>query len=406
MARQRSPHRDPAADAAALLRRLGFAILMIALPVVALVSRRGVVVLTPIGVALLAIAAVIDGEHRRISAGVNALLGRLAGIAGLVALGWAVLSLAWAPFSGPAAERLGNLAATLALGAAGYLALPVRMRSANLYPLAIGVGAAALVAIGLLVLESRPTWDEDTLTRDRGVVALALLVWPAAAWLHSRGRDLQSVAIVLAVAIATGLAPSALAFAGFATGAAVYLVAASQPRLASRLVGVGGGGLILAAPALAFVLAPLEPGLAAWRDMILAEPIRLVTGWGFETALRGASVGLVPSDAPASFLFEVWTDLGLVGAAALATATVVAALGAARIHAAVAPGALAALSAGLAMLVVGASYTQMWFVTSLVVAALLFAAVERGQFRTKRPKAILGAILGRGKREGEKDAEG
>ena len=211
MARQRSPQRDPAADAAALLRRLGFAILMIGLPVVALVTRRGVVVLAPIGVALLAIAAVIDGDHRGISVGVASLFGRLAGIAGLVALGWAVLSLAWAPFAAPAGERLGNLAATLALGAAGYLALPVRMRSANLYPLAIGVGLAALVAIGLLLAESRPAWDEETLTRDRGVVALSLLVWPAAAWLHSRGRDLQSVAIVLAVAIATGLAPSALA---------------------------------------------------------------------------------------------------------------------------------------------------------------------------------------------------
>ncbi|WP_372424682.1 peptide ABC transporter permease [Salinarimonas chemoclinalis] len=397
MVRQRSPQRDPAADAAALLRRLGFAILMIGLPVVALVTRRGVVVLAPIGVALLAIAAFIDGDHRGVSAGVASLFGRLAGIAGLVALGWAVLSLAWAPFSGPAGERLGNLAATLALGAAGYLALPTRMRSANLYPLAIGVGLAALAAIALLLVETRPAWDEETLTRDRGVVALALLVWPAAAWLHSRGRDLQSVAVVLAVAIATGLAPSALAFAGFATGAAVYLVAASQPRVAARLVGLGGGGLILAAPVLALALAPLEPGLAAWRGMILAEPIRLVTGYGFETALRGASVGLVPAGAPATFLFELWVDLGLVGAAALATAVAAAALGTTRIHAAVAPGALAALSAGLAMLVVGASYTQMWFVTSATVAALLFAAVERGQFRTQRPKAILGAILGRGK---------
>ncbi|GGK41463.1 peptide ABC transporter permease [Salinarimonas ramus] len=398
MARQRSPQRDPAADAAALLRRLGFAILMIGLPIAALVARRGVVVMAPVGIALLVIAALIDGEHRRVSHAVQSLAGRLAGIAGIVVLGWALLSLAWAPFAAPAAERLGNLAATLAVGVAGYLALPVRMRSANLYPLAIGVGAAALLAIGLLAIEDRPAWDEETITRDRGVVALALLVWPAAAWLHSRGRDLQSVAIVMAVAVATGLAPTPLAFAGFATGAAVYLVAASRLVLAARIVAYGGAGLVLAAPLLALALASLDPALATWREMIASVPVRLVTGYGFETALRGPSVGLVPAGGPETTLFEIWVDLGLVGAAALAVAVWSAALGASRVDAAVAPGALAAVAAGLALVVTGASYTEMWFVTSAVVAALLFAAVERGQFRTQRPKAILSAILRRGRR--------
>ncbi|WP_349369698.1 peptide ABC transporter permease [Salinarimonas sp.] len=409
MARPRSPHRDPAAEAAALLRRLGFAILMIALPMVALVARRGVVILAPIGIALLAIAAVVDGEHRRLSTSLSSLLGRVAGVAVLVALGWAMLSLAWAPFTGPATERLGNLAATLALGLVGYLALPERMRSANLYPLAIGVGAAALLAVGLLLFEARPTWDEATITLDRGVVALALLIWPAAAWMHSRGRDMQSVALVLAVAIATGLAPSALSFAGFAAGALAYLVAASRMRLATTLVAAIGAGLILLAPALAFLLAPLD-GLApaslvgryeTWRAMILADPLRLLTGWGFETALRGRG-GLVPVDAPRTPLFEIWLDLGLVGAAAIAAAFWSAAHGVARIHAAVAPGALAALAAGFGVVVVGASYTEMWFVTSAVVAALLFAAVERGQFRTQRPKAILPALLRRGSRQAER----
>jgi hypothetical protein len=407
MARPRSPHRDPAAEAAALLRRLGFAILMIALPIVALVARRGVVILAPIGVALLAIAALVDGEHRRLGAGMRSLFGRGVGVAALVALGWATLSLAWAPFTAPAAERIGNIAATLALGMIGYLALPERMRSANLYPLAIGVGAAALLAVGLLVFERQPSWDEATLTLDRGVVALSLLIWPAAAWMHSRGRDMQSVALVLAVAIATGLAPSALSFAGFAAGALAYLVAASQPRLATRLVAAIGAGLILLAPALAFVLAPLEGaaparlvgGSEVWRGMILADPLRLLTGWGFETALRGRG-GLVPAGAPATPLFEIWLDLGLVGAAALAVAFWSAAHGVGRIHAAVAPGALAALAAGLGVVMAGASYTEMWFVTSAVVAALLFAAVERGQFRTQRPKAILPALMRRGKREG------
>lgn len=408
MARPRSPQSDPAAEAAALLRRLGFAILMIALPAVALVTRRGVVVLAPIGIALLVIAAMVDAEHRRLSASLGTLTGSIAGIAALIGLGWAVMSLAWAPFAGPAAERLGNLAATLAIGVVGYSALPERMRSANLYPLAIGVGLCGLLAIALLVVERRPVWDEDALTLDRGVVALALLLWPAAAWLHSRARDVQSVALVLAVAVATGLAPTPLGFVAFLSGAAIYLVAASRLDVAIRILAYGGAGLILVAPALAFVLAGLDGyapaalvgGFDAWRGVILADPVRLLTGWGFETALRGRGIGLVPGDAPRTILFEVWLDLGLVGAAALAAALWSAALGVARIHAAVAPGALAALAAGVAAMIAGASYTEMWFVTSAVVAAVLFAAVERGQFRTKRPKAILPTLLRRGRREG------
>jgi hypothetical protein len=32
---------------------------------------------------------------------------------------------------------------------------------------------------------------------------------------------------------------------------------------------------------------------------------------------------------------------------------------------------------------------QMWWFTALVVVVLVFVAAERGQFRTKRPKAFL-----------------
>ena len=32
---------------------------------------------------------------------------------------------------------------------------------------------------------------------------------------------------------------------------------------------------------------------------------------------------------------------------------------------------------------------QMWWFTALVVTILMFVAIERGQFRTNRPKAIL-----------------
>lgn len=397
MALHRSPQKDPAADAAALLRRLGFATLMVALPVVALVTRRGTVVLAPIGIALLALAALLDGEHRRLGASLAPFLRTRAGIAGVVALAFALLSLAWTPFRDQASERMLNLIATLAVGLVGYCALPVRMRSANLYPLAIGVAAAALLAV-VLVLWTRPAaWDDAAVTLDRGIVVLTVLSWPAAAWLHSRGRDLEAMGVVLAVAFACGLAPTYVAFAGFVTGALVYLVAASRLALATRLVAIAGAGAILLAPAAVVALGPLagQPALDAWRGAILADPLRLVVGWGFETALRGPGVGLVPAVGGSSSLFEIWIDLGLVGAAALAALVVFGAHAIARAHAQVAPSALAGLACVLAIFVAGVGYTQMWWMTAIVLVAIAFTAVERGQFRTRRPKAILNLLLRR-----------
>ena len=55
---------DPALDAAALLRRIGFFGLFVVLPVAAQVSRRATVVLAPIAVVLLITASAID-QHQR-----------------------------------------------------------------------------------------------------------------------------------------------------------------------------------------------------------------------------------------------------------------------------------------------------------------------------------------------------
>jgi len=152
MARAPSPTLDPAADAAALLRRLGFATLLLALPVGALVARRGAVVLVPVGVVLLIIAAALDGSHRSLRDSVAKVATSLAGLAGALLLAWCGLSLLWTPFQDAASDRFLSIIATIGVGFAGYLALPDRMRSANLYLLPIGAGLAAVVAI---ILPSR-----------------------------------------------------------------------------------------------------------------------------------------------------------------------------------------------------------------------------------------------------------
>src|SRR6478609_6972246 len=142
---------DPATDAALLLRRIGFGTLALVLPLAALVSRRAAVVLVPIGIALLIIAALVEEPGRFAGAFKEAVLSR----PGLILLGlvaWAFLSLVWSPFPAAAAEKAGNLMLAVVLGFAGLSALPERMRSSNLNLSPLGTGSAGIFALGLIII--------------------------------------------------------------------------------------------------------------------------------------------------------------------------------------------------------------------------------------------------------------
>jgi hypothetical protein len=158
-------------------------------------------------------------------------------------------------------------------------------------------------------------------------------------------------------------------------------------------------GLLLFAPVLPFFLkplaesafgatAPLVVSLDTWRMVILEDPARLITGHGLETALRGRFYGLVPPSAPYSFLFEVWYELGLVGAIAGAVLLFRSALGAGGHRPILGPGIMAAFATAYALGCLGIGTAQVWWFTALVVLVLVFVTIERGQFRTKRPKAV------------------
>lgn len=393
---------DPASDAAGLLRRFGFAILLLATPLAALLTRRGLVVLAPIGIALLVIAAVLDGGHRSPAATLRRVGGSVPGVAGLVLLGWCALSLAWTPFPAPAAERLGNVLATLGVVLAGFLALPDRMRSANLYLLPVGVGLAAVAAIGLSLFGpiGGRALDADGRSLARGLAVLVLFVWPAVAWLRSRGREVEALALAVAVAGAAIASPEPMPLVALGVGGIVFALTASSPGFGTRLVAGGLAGTLALAPLVPLAFRPLanlvlDPGhpaiasLRVWRDMVFGEPGRLVTGYGFETALRGRGVGLLPVEAPQSLLFEVWYELGVVGAWAGAVALWFSVRGSGRDHPPLVPGVMAAFAGAYTLAGLGIGTTEMWWFTALATLVLVFVAAERGQFRTKRPKAVL-----------------
>ena len=402
MARPSASSADPALDAAALLRRVGFFTLFVIVPAAAQVSRRATVALAPIAVVLMIIAAAIDGGQRPVRESLLRLLRAPAFLAGLLLVFWSGLSLVWTPFPQPAAERLANLVATIALTLAGYLSLPDRMRSANLYLLPLGVGAASIVAIliglfGDAVMSESPDGDSAL---ERGSVLLALLAWPAVAWLRSRRRDAGALVTVLLVAGALLLAPGLTPLFALGVGALAFALATFARTLGVRAAAVSAAGLLALAPLLPFLarpigaalFGPLAPGvlsLKTWQKMVTSEPLRLVTGHGLETALRGRFVNLLPTNAPKTMLFEIWYELGIVGAFAAAFALYAAIRRAGRDDTLLVPGAVAAFATAFAIGCVGVGLTPVWWLTSLAIAVVAFVAVERGQFRSSRPKASL-----------------
>ncbi len=389
----------PSADAAAVLRRLGFTILLFAIPLSALLTRRAVVVLAPLAVVLLVLAAILDGSSRHPGERLRTLATSPGGLAGAVLLLWIALSLIWTPFVSEASERLLNIAGMALMALAGYLAIPERMRSANLYLLPVGVGLAAMTGM-IVALREDSHSDVEEQNLERGMILLVLLLWPAVSWLHSRGRNLEALVLVLLVAVGALFTADSLPLSGLAAGAIVFALTAISPHFGSRLVALGMAGLLLLAPALPFLLKPLaesalgsgSPAAASldvWRNLILNEPLRLLTGHGLETALRGRIFGLVPYSAPSTFLFEIWYELGLVGAVAGAVLLYSAAKGAEGHRPVLGPGIMAAFASAYTFACLGIGTAQVWWFTGLVIVVLAFVAVERGQFRTKRPKAIL-----------------
>lgn len=400
MPRLPSPAVNPSADAAALLRRVGFATLVLVAPAAALVTRRAVVVLVPIGIVLLVIAALLDPGYRGFRESLRQVaLSRVALLGWLVLL-WCALSLAWTPFVAPASERLFNVVATIVVAIAGYLALPERMRSANLYIVPVGVAVAAVAAIllGLFGSQTGRGFEEDGQSLERGLVVLALLVWPSIAWLRSRERDLEALLLAVVVAIATVLGPHPMPLIALAVGAVVYAVAAISPHRGVLTVGAIMAALLAFAPVIPFVARPLASvllasnspaalSLAVWRQVVANEPLRLITGHGFETALRGRFAGLLPANAPSTLLFEIWYELGIVGALAAAAALYAAIRSAALEPGPLKPGVAAAFAAAFAFACLGIGTAQMWWFTALATLVIVFVAAERGQFRTTRPTA-------------------
>jgi hypothetical protein len=394
----RAPFIDPAKDAAALLRRLGFAVLVLVLPVVALFSRRGVVVFLPIGVVLLVIASALDWNMRPLRDSADRVLGSAGVLAAGFGFAWAALSLVWTPEPAASAERLLSLLANVALGIAAYLALPDRMRSANLYLVPVGAALAAVAVVATtFAMPAILAGEDDSRSLERGLSVLALLAWPSIAWLRSRNRDAQAIALVLAIAVATLVGPHPAISAAFAAGALAFVVVALAPAVGVQLWRIILPGIVLLAPVLPVILGPVAgilpnggefgAALAAWKSLVLSEPARLLTGHGFGAFILARVGSALPPGTPDTPLVQIWYDLGAVGAITIAAAIWAGLRGAATSYAPLLPGVVAAFTAAFSLACAGIGSGQAWWTASLVVLVIAFVAAQQGQFRTRRPRA-------------------
>jgi hypothetical protein len=103
-------------------------------------------------------------------------------------------------------------------------------------------------------------------------------------------------------------------------------------------------------------------------------------------------MGAVPLTIPISLLTDMWFDLGLLGALGLSILAFAALQAAGRLGFEVAPLALAGIASAFTYAAIAVGATQTWWMNGMIVFAVVLLSVERGRYRTVRPRA---AVKGR-----------
>lgn len=383
---------DPAANAAAVLLRLGFAIFALVIPSAALMSRWVIVVLVPIGAVLIILAALLRSDPARLSERSFALLASGPGLSALMLAIWAAVSLAWTPIPGEAMEKLSKTLGVVILGFFAVIALPPRMRATNLHLITIGVAlGATLILIGSVsALAERPLLRFPAATPERVTVLLTVLGWVGAAWMIIKNRNRLAIALIALVIAAVVLGPTRAALLPLVASLVALSIAWNNPERAGRLIGFGFACLILLLPLLAGLgaMAGVE-GMDRWWAMIVSDPQRMIAGRGFDAGNAARAAGLFAGNQPVSLVSDLWFELGLLGAGFLALVIAATFQLSGRLGFELAPAAIAAISAAVTFAILDRAATQTWWFNGLAVFAIVLMSVERGRYRTVRPRAML-----------------
>ncbi len=392
--------RDDAADAARFLTRLAYTVLAIGAPIGALLHPIAIYLLFPVGVALLLFAAALDPAavgRQRVTGGLRQPVVLLL----LALLAWAALSILWTPFRVEAWQQsLRYIGFGIAIaGALGFVR--PHARATEIYLVAIGLVAAMATTFAIwtaFLHGATPDFDRVSLAG----LLVATLAFPAMAGLIARAHDgLARALMVLSLFfLYTVSAPGVMI--AFLTGFTVLSFAFTGPQRAARAMSWIAAGVIGLAPVIIMVgqpflrlilnaklpdLPPPYPSIAYVFTVVTRDGLRLITGHGFETVTHGALVGALPPQMPQVALFQIWYELGIVGAWLAAAIAFFAFRAIGNLPARISP----CLSAGLTTaLVLGVTYADLDDWTWLMMLGLALIAGDiaaRSDYLTQRPSA-------------------
>jgi hypothetical protein len=390
---------DPAAAAAQLLFGLALVLLMIVTPVAEVFLHGPLYVLLPVGACILIVAGRV-AQARGDRPNFSAILRSPITWAAVFIFFWAGLSIIWTPFQDEAATRFFKALGTAVVAFLAIISLPSKTRPSNLYFLPIGLAIAACATIALTFIEPRMFFQgdhPDATLAQRSVMSLMVLLWPALGALALREKWFLAIglaAIVTAAALATYIQ---IALVGLALAAVVYAIAVSEAQRVGQILGFGLAALMVLAPAAALVtfavtnaahMAPSGPGFV-FAELLQREWPRFITGHGLGFVTSAIAGGVLPPDVPRSILFEIWFELGLLGALAFAVLAVYVFNAAARMPDFVAPSLLAGLVAGLVVAVWGAETTQIWWISLNGLDAIALALTCKALPRATRRSVAL-----------------
>jgi hypothetical protein len=305
--------------------------------------------------------------------------------------------LAWTVFPLPAGERFFKTFGTGLLVALAASCLPDKTKTSNLNLIPIGLAVTVLATLALILVNAanfKGGTDLETSLLQRSVITLVLLIWPALGVLSLRERWMAAGGLAVLVAVAVIGAWARISLMAMAIGALAFAGAMSQPIWTARVAAVIFSLLFAAAPAWAFltrffvnalgITESFAAPMVVWADLMVHEWPRVFTGHGLVMAAGGVSMGYLPTEIPTSLMFEIWYDLGIVGAWAFAVLIFAGFSVAGRMPANVAPALIAGLVAGLTIAVFGLATEQIWWVTLLAIDALAFACLVKGSHRGKK----------------------
>jgi hypothetical protein len=275
------------------------------------------------------------------------------------------------------------------------------MRATDLYLFPIGV-VLTMATILVLWFAAQQGFEPDGGRIYAGGMAMVVMLFPALGGLAARGRNGYArslMMLALAYVFAIGAAATA---AAVLVGFAVLSFAVSDIRRTVNDLSWMAAGLILISPLIPAVapalshwlfhaklasLAAPYPTLAAAASLILHDEARLMTGHGIDTVVRGVEAGLLPALSPRVAVFEIWYELGIVGALAAAATVWLAFRAIGEMPPRLAPYVAATLACDLTLAFLAQDAWQMTWVTLLAISAIALGAAARSQYRTTRPSA-------------------